>query len=422
LLTSPAKQILWGHLTALSLAALGLALALGILGFLTENSLIASFGGFLAPIGSLWISALRMTVVPLVLTQLLTALTGPSEEGAIGRVGIRTFALFLLFLSTVSIASILVMSQVVGWAPVDPDTSASLLARTAIPTEAGAAAAASAGSVGEWIQRLVPTNVFASAVAGDILPLLVSTVLFGLAVGRLGKEQRETLAGLFRAMADAMMQIVFWVLWLTPAAVFALVLELALSTGNQALGFLVFYVLAVSGWMLTVSGALYPITAVLGGVSLRSFARAVAPAQMVAVSTRSSLASLPALIEGGREHLRFPPSVTGFVLPLCSSVFKLSTVTAEPVRYLFLAHLFGLELSLPQTATFLVTLVILSFTGVGIPGGGSGFDTLPAYAAAGIPIEGLVLVVAVDTIPDVAKTIVNVTGHMSVATISSPSC
>jgi proton glutamate symport protein len=374
LLTSPAKQILWGHLTALSLAALGLALALGILGFLTENSLIASFGGFLAPIGSLWISALRMTVVPLVLTQLLTALTGPSEEGAIGRVGIRTFALFLLFLSTVSIASILVMSQVVGWAPV------------------------------------------------DILPLLVSTVLFGLAVGRLGKEQRETLAGLFRAMADAMMQIVFWVLWLTPAAVFALVLELALSTGNQALGFLVFYVLAVSGWMLTVSGALYPITAVLGGVSLRSFARAVAPAQMVAVSTRSSLASLPALIEGGREHLRFPPSVTGFVLPLCSSVFKLSTVTAEPVRYLFLAHLFGLELSLPQTATFLVTLVILSFTGVGIPGGGSGFDTLPAYAAAGIPIEGLVLVVAVDTIPDVAKTIVNVTGHMSVATISSPSC
>jgi Na+/H+-dicarboxylate symporter len=417
---SPAKQILGGHLTTLSLAALGLALALGIFGFLTGNSLIAGLGGCLAPVGSLWVSALRMTVIPLVLTQLLTALTGPPGDESIGRLGARTFVLFLFFLCTVSVASILVMSQVVGWAPVAPDTAANLLAGTALPPEAAAVASTPAGSVGEWVQRLVPTNVFAAAVAGDILPLLVSAVLFGLAVGRLGDEQRALLAGLFRAMADAMMQVVFWVLWLTPVAVFALVLELALTTGNQALGFLFFYVVAVSGWMLAVSGALYPITAVLGRVPLRSFARAVAPAHMVAVSTRSSLASLPALIEGGREHLRFPPSVTGFVLPLCSSVFKLSTVTAEPVRYLFLAHLFGLELSLPQTATFLATLIILSFSGVGIPGGGSGFDTLPAYAAAGIPIEGLVLLVAVDTVPDVAKTIVNVTGHMSVAAIGSP--
>jgi len=215
------------------------------------------------------------------------------------------------------------------------------------------------------------------------------------------------------------MQIVLWVLWLTPIAVFALVLELSLTIWTDALGFLLFYVLAVSGWMLVVSGVLYPVSAILGRVPLRTLAKGLAPAHWVAVSTRSSLASLPALIEGGREHLRFPSSITGFVLPLCSSLFKLSTVTAEPVRYLFLAHVFGLELTLPQTATFLVTLIILSFSGVGVPRGGSGFDTLPAYAAAGIPIEGLVLVVAVDTVPDIAKTIINVTGHMSVATLAS---
>jgi proton glutamate symport protein len=175
----------------------------------------------------------------------------------------------------------------------------------------------------------------------------------------------------------------------------------------------------VTGWMLFVSGLFYPVSAILGGVSLGRFARGVAPAQMVAVSTRSSLASLPALIEGGKDHLGFPPATTGFVLPLSSAVFKMSTMTAEPVRYLFLAHLFGLTLSLPQTATFLLTLAILSFSGVGVPRGGSGFDTLPAYMAAGIPIEGLVLVVAVDTIPDVAKTIINVTGQMAVATLAS---
>jgi Na+/H+-dicarboxylate symporter len=213
--------------------------------------------------------------------------------------------------------------------------------------------------------------------------------------------------------------MVFWVLWLTPVAVFALVLGVTLSSGATALGALLFYVLAVTGWMLVVTGALYPVSALVGRVAVGDFTRAMAPANLVAVSTRSSIACLPALIKGGGEHLGLSASATGFVLPLSTSLFKLSTVTAEPVRYLFLSHLFGLDFSVSQTATFLVTLILLSFAGVGLPRGGSGFDTLPAYAAAGIPIEGLVLVVAVDTIPDIAKTLINVTGHMSVATITN---
>lgn len=266
---------------------------------------------------------------------------------------------------------------------------------------------------------MVPPNVFAAATAGDILPLLVFTALFGLAVTRLPESSRTTLTSVFPALAGTMMGMVYWILWATPVAVFALVLPMTLQSGTDLLGLLGFYVLVVSGWMLLVSGLLYPVTAILGRTGLTTFAKALVPAQMVAVSTRSSLAALPALIEGGRAHLRLPPSATGFVLPLCTSVFKMSTVTAEPVRYLFLAHLFGVPLTLPMTATFLATLVILSFSGVGVPRGGSGFDTLPAYAAAGIPLEGLVLVVAVDTIPDIAKTLINVTGHMSVAAIVS---
>lgn len=414
-----AKQILGGHLTGLSLLALGLAVALGILGNATGSPVIDMLASGLAPLGGVWVSALRMTVIPLVLTQLLSALTSPAGGSSIGRLGGRTLGWFLLFLVTLGVTTVLMMSPVMRWVSVDPGTSANLLAGTAIPPEAWSIADSSPNSFGEWIQRLVPSNVFAALVEGEILPLLLCTLVFGLGVRRLEGDRQALLAELFRGLADAVMQIVFWILWLTPLAVFALVLSLTRTTEGEALGLLVFYVAAVTCWILVATAALYPVSALLGRVPLRAFARAMAPANMVALSTRSSLASLPALVEGGKRHLRLSSSATGLILPLSASVFKLSTVTAEPVRYLFLAQLFGLELTSLQTASFLLTLVILSFIGVGIPGGGSGFDTLPAYAAAGIPIEGLVMVVAVDTIPDVAKTLVNATGYLSVATIAT---
>jgi Na+/H+-dicarboxylate symporter len=412
-------RILWGHLTALSLGALGLALAMGIFGYAADAAWISWLAAALKPIGSVWISALRMTVIPLVLAQLLVALTGTSHASSLGRLGLRTFGLFLAFIMTAGIVTILAMDPVVRTYSVDPTSAATLRAETVIPEAAVEVTEGAPVSLGDWIQNLVPSNVFSAATDGEILPLLVFTLLFGLAVASVGGEARAHLGALFSSLAEAMMQVVFWVLWVTPVAVFVLVLELSLTSGTEALGLLLFYVVVVCGWMLFVTGFLYPVSAFFGRISLVRFAKAVAPAQMVAVSTRSSLASLPALIEGGKEHLEFGPATTCFVLPLSTAVFKMSTMTAEPVRYLFLAHLFGIPLTLPQTATFLATLAILSFSGVGVPRGGSGFDTLPAYMAAGIPVEGLVLVVAVDTLPDIMKTIINVTGHMSVATLAS---
>jgi len=163
---------------------------------------------------------------------------------------------------------------------------------------------------------------------------------------------------------------------------------------------------------------LYPFTAVAGRVSIPRFAKAVAPAQLVAVGSRSSLASLPALVAGGQQHLGLPPSATGFVLPLAVASFKLNRVVSGPVKLLFLAHVFQLSLGLPQLAAFLATEIILSFSTVGIPSMGS-VRSIPAYLAAGIPVEAVLLLNAVDTIPDVFKTLTNVTADMSAATILS---
>lgn len=124
------------------------------------------------------------------------------------------------------------------------------------------------------------------------------------------------------------------------------------------------------------------------------------------------------MVEGGRKHLGLPASATGFVLPLSVAVFKLNMAISGPIKILFLAHVLQLNVGLPQLAVFLVTHVILSFSTAGIPAHGS-LNTLPAYMAAGIPVEAVVILTAVDAIPDIFKTLANVTADMSAAVILS---
>lgn len=155
----------------------------------------------------------------------------------------------------------------------------------------------------------------------------------------------------------------------------------------------------------------------VGRVSLKDFARAVYPAQLVAVSTRSSLASLPALVEGARDRLALSAAARGFVLPLAAATFKINRTTSSTIKLLFMAHLYGIALEPTQIITFVLTVVILSFSSLGLPGGGTAFKTLPAYLAAGMPIEAVVLLEAVDVIPDIFKTLANTTGYMTTAVV-----
>jgi Na+/H+-dicarboxylate symporter len=171
------------------------------------------------------------------------------------------------------------------------------------------------------------------------------------------------------------------------------------------------------GLLVVATLLLYPITCAIGGVSFKRFAQGVFPAQMVAVSTRSSLASLPALLEGARSALKLRPAVSDLVLPLSVSVFKTNRPITSMFGFLLFAHLFGIDLSSAQILTFFITTMVHSFSSVGIPMGGSAMLSLPAYLAVGIPIEGYLLLKTVDSIPDILKTLINVTGDMSVATI-----
>ena len=131
------------------------------------------------------------------------------------------------------------------------------------------------------------------------------------------------------------------------------------------------------------------------------------------------MASLPALIEGGEKHLRLPPSVTGFLLPLTAALFKLSPLVSGVFLGVFAAHVFGVTLTVGQWAYHLLIQVVLSVTIVGVPRGGSDFNTLPAYTAVGIPVEGVVIASVVRTIPDIFMTLLNTTAYMTVGVLLS---
>jgi Na+/H+-dicarboxylate symporter len=407
-------------LTIWSLAALAAGLLLGLLGHAAPDGPVQGLAGLVRPIGELWIAALQVLALPLMVAYTLAAIVGAGGRGAVGRLAGRAVLLFAAMLSTAALVTLAAAPLAVRLHLPDPAMIATLAGRTPVPDSLRQMAAAGQESLGAWISALVPRNVFAAAVGGEVLPLLLFTVLVGIAITRLPDEPRRSLSRILEALAEAMLVCVRWVLAFTPVGVFVLAFQLALGTGGRAVGMLGAWAAISSGVLLLAILLLYPATAWLGRIGLVDFARAAAPAQLVAATTRSSIASLPALVETGRERLRLPDTATGLVLPLGISIFKLSQIVTNLTKFLFLAHVCGIGLSAARVLGFLATVMILSFSTAGLPSRGS-VRSIPAYLAAGIPLEAVVFVDAVEAIPDVFQTVLNVTGNLSAATILSRS-
>jgi len=251
-----------------------------------------------------------------------------------------------------------------------------------------------------------------------MLPLVIFCILFGLATLSIATELREALARFFQAVSESMLTLVRWLIALAPIGVFTLVLPVAARMGTTAVGAVGYYIVVTSALLCIQTIALYPIASVFGGVSVQCFARAVFPAQAIAFSSRSSLASLPGLLEGAEENLQCSTEITGFVLPLAVSVFKPNTPIIWLTGAYFVAQIYGVSLGPADIALIVTAAVLLSFSSPGIPLGGL-LLLAPVLASAHLPIEGLGILLAVDLIPDTFKTIANVTGDMAVATILS---
>lgn len=362
---------------------------------------------FLQPVGTLWVNALRMTVVPLVVGTVLAALLGEGAELLVRRVGSRGLMLFVALLLAASVLTVLAAPPLLT--ALMPATDARALAG-ASGIETGAPV-----SLGRWLVELIPVNPVRVAAEGAMLPLLVFVVLFALAAARLPRDQRELIHRGAAAVSAAMLVLVKWVLVLAPVGVFALAAVLGTRLGAGAAGAVLVYVTVVAILSVAVGAGLYVIVLVATRYPLAGFARATAPAQAVAFSARSSLAALPAMVEGAmRVGMR--PGIGSFFLPVAASVFRLGGVVGITVGILFLARLYDTPIGLAGILTIFFAVPLLTFSVPGIPGG-SILIMAPVLGAVGVPLEGIGILLAADTIPDMLRTTVNVTADMAAAAV-----
>ena len=270
--------------------------------------------------------------------------------------------------------------------------------------------------VADFFKGIVPDNVIAAAANGDVLPLVVFTLLFALAVDAHRGRAADALVGLFEAIADALLVIIGWVLWIAPLGVFALAFRVGASAGGAAFAGLGHYIVLISaiGVLVTLCG--YPLAVIWGRIGFGTFSKAMIAPQSVAISTRSSLASLPAMLAAARM-IGVREQVADVTLPLAVALFRATGPAMNTAVAFYVAHWLGYEPTLAQMIAATAVGAVMSYGAISLPGEVSFISSIaPIAMALGVPIAPLALLVAVEMVPDIFRTLGNVTLDVAVTT------
>lgn len=364
------------------------------------------------PIGTAWLNALQMTVIPLVVSLLVTGIASTAEAAGAGKLAARTIggtlALLVLNAAAAAVATPLILNLV----PI-PGAAAQAL-RQAL---AGVPEIAKPPAIGELFAAIVPTNVVAAASSGALLSLIVFTLVFAFALTRIEAEGRQRLVQLFAAIRDAMLVMVGWVLWLAPLGVFALAFLVGARAGSAAFGALIHYMAVISTIGIVVTLVAYLVVAVAARVPVARFARDALPAQVFAVSTQSSLATLPAMLKAVTQ-MGVPRTASGVTLPLGVAMFRATQPAMNLAIAIYIGRWFGVEVSWAAVAAGVLVGTVTSLGSISLPSQITFFASVaPLASALGVPLAPLGLLIAVETIPDIFRTLGNVTSNLALTTV-----
>jgi proton glutamate symport protein len=363
-------------------------------------------------IGGLWLDTLKMTVIPLIVALLVTGIVGGADAARQGGVAARSMLWFALLLTASAIFGAIVMPALINIFPL-PEAAAAAL-RTGLAGVDKEAAASSVPGLADFVRSIVPPNIFKAAADGAILQIVVFTAMFAFALTRLSEEKRRPLASFFESLGDAMLVIIGWILWFAPVGVLALAFAVGAGAGGAAFGAVLHYVLLVSSLGIAILLSAYVVAALGARWPIGRFARAMIAPQAVAISTQSSLASLPAMLGAARE-LDVAPASADVTLPLSVALFRATGPAMNMGVAIYVAHWLNIPLSPLALIAGIAVAAITTYSAVSLPGQLSFVSNIaPISLAMGVPIEPLAILIAVETIPDIFRTLGNVTMDVAV--------
>jgi Na+/H+-dicarboxylate symporter len=389
---------------ALTFAGLVLGFAAGIA--LKDNAALAPVVTAAGRVGNVWLSVLKLTILPLVIGLVFTGISQTLAAANGGKLARRAVGLFVAVLLASGTMAALLVPGLLSLAPI-PSQAATALS-------GGAADPGKVPGFFEILSAMFPDNIFAAAAGGAMLPVVVFTALFALAATRIAEAPRRQLGLVFEGLAAAMMVLVGWVLMLAPIGVFGLAVALGAESGADAIAALAHYIVVVSAAGAVVLLAGFAVAVLLARQSLGGFARAMLPVHAVAISTQSSLASLPAMLAASRK-LGVREATADFVLPLAVAIFRATSPAMNMGVAIYAAYLTGTTLSPAALAAGVLVAFLVSLSSVSLPGTLSFVVSVgPIAMAMGVPIEPLALLVAVEMLPDIMRTLGNVTMDVAV--------
>jgi Na+/H+-dicarboxylate symporter len=382
---------------------------------------LAGFASSLKPIGTLFLNLLSMVVIPLVATALFSGIAKLGDLRAVGRLVVRALAFFWATTLVAIVLGFLMGALILPRAAVTPEQQVALRAAAGADLGAIQRAAENIPGGAQFISQLVPANPFKAAADGNLLPVIVFVTIFGIAAAALPVEKRAPLTTIADAVTETLIRIVHWVLLIAPIGIFALVAPIVTQFGWSLVLAMAWFVAAVIiGTLVFIALVYLPIVTTLGHVTAIQFLRAAFASMLMGFSTTSSMAALPTMIDAADKDLELPRPVSGFVLPLGATINRAGSALYQAMAVLFIARLYGLpfgggEMFQAGAAVFLASLTVAA-----VPSG-SVLSLFPAFQSTGLPVSGISILLGLDRIPDMFRTMTNVTGHLAAAVVVSTS-